>query len=172
MRKAVYAGSFDILTHGHWWMIEQGIMLFDHLHVAIGVNPDKRGKEYFTVEEREEAIRECLETHLIPNSRVTVEAYESKYLIHHARAVGCNYLLRGLRSEGDFAYERVMRNFNGDMDKGIMTVFLMPHRDIAEVSSSFVKGLIGPDGWPHAVYRYVPLCVYNRIIDKEKARRA
>ena len=40
-RKAVYAGSFDPLTNGHLWMIEQGLSLFDHLTVAIGINPEK-----------------------------------------------------------------------------------------------------------------------------------
>ena len=40
-RKAVYAGSFDPLTNGHLWMINKGLELFDHLTVAIGINPDK-----------------------------------------------------------------------------------------------------------------------------------
>ena len=49
-RKAVYAGSFDPLTNGHLWMINQGLDLFDHLTVAIGINPEK---EYtYEVDER------------------------------------------------------------------------------------------------------------------------
>jgi cytidyltransferase-like protein len=38
-RLAVYAGSFDPLTTGHSWMIEQGVSLFDRLVVAMGINP-------------------------------------------------------------------------------------------------------------------------------------
>ena len=45
-RKAVYAGSFDPLTNGHLWMIKQGLDLFDHLTVAIGINPDKESVSY------------------------------------------------------------------------------------------------------------------------------
>ena len=30
-RLGVYAGSFDPLTVGHLWMIEQGVLLFDRL---------------------------------------------------------------------------------------------------------------------------------------------
>ena len=55
-----------------------------------------------------------------------------------------------------------MRNINGDLDPRICTVFLMPPRDIAEVSSSMVKGLIGPSGWRKIVQKYVPAPVYRR----------
>jgi len=41
-RLGVYAGSFDPLTIGHLWMIEQGVSLFDRLIVAVGINPEKR----------------------------------------------------------------------------------------------------------------------------------
>ncbi len=41
-RLGVYAGSFDPLTVGHLWMIEEGAKLFDHLIVAVGINPDKK----------------------------------------------------------------------------------------------------------------------------------
>jgi len=50
MKKAVYAGSFDPITNGHLWMIEQGARLFGELVVAVGANPDK--KCTFTLEER------------------------------------------------------------------------------------------------------------------------
>jgi pantetheine-phosphate adenylyltransferase len=59
LRKGIYAGAFDILTNGHWWMIKQGVLLFDHLHVAIGVNPAKK-TSYFTVEEREQSLKDTL----------------------------------------------------------------------------------------------------------------
>ena len=57
-RKAVYAGSFDPLTNGHLWMIKQGLDLFDHLTVAIGINPDK---EYtYGVNERIDILHKSL----------------------------------------------------------------------------------------------------------------
>ena len=56
-----------------------------------------------------------------------------------------------------------MRNINGDLDSGICTVFLMPPRNIAEVSSSMVKGLVGPKGWKRVVKKYVPMLARSRI---------
>ncbi|HZO86103.1 MAG TPA: pantetheine-phosphate adenylyltransferase, partial [Verrucomicrobiae bacterium] len=64
----------------------------------------------------------------------------------------------------DFEYERAMRNINSDLDPSICTVFLMPPRDIAEVSSSMVKGLIGPARWKRVVRKYVPPQVYAHLL--------
>ena len=54
MKKAVYAASFDPVTHGHLWVIQEAAhWLFDQLVVAIGINPDK---DYtFSLEERLDA---------------------------------------------------------------------------------------------------------------------
>jgi phosphopantetheine adenylyltransferase len=91
---------------------------------------------------------------------------ENRFLVKYAENIGANYILRGIRSEEDYSFERVMRNINGDMNSNITTVFLIPPREIAEVSSSMVKGLIGPDGWREVVNKYVPLPVYRCFLDR------
>jgi pantetheine-phosphate adenylyltransferase len=154
----VYAGSFDPLTIGHLWMVEEGARLFEHLIVAVGVNPDK--KQTFSVEERLEMLRESCQ----PFRNVSVAAFSNLYLIDYAESVGATHILRGIRSAGDYEFERTMRNINGDLDPTICTVLLMPPRDIAEVSSSMVKGLIGPSGWRNIVKKYVPPPVYRRLL--------
>jgi pantetheine-phosphate adenylyltransferase len=157
-KLGVYAGSFDPLTVGHLWMIEQGVQLFDQLIVAVGVNPDK--KYTFTLDERLVMLRES--TKKIRN--VSVAAFSNRYLIHYAQEVGATHILRGIRTESDYEFERTMRNINGDLDAAICAVFLMPPRGIAEVSSSMVRGLIGPDGWQQIVRKYVPEPVYKRLL--------
>ena len=59
-RLGVYAGSFDPLTVGHLWMIQQGVLLFDRLVVAVGTNLEKRYT--FTLAERMEMLRDLLKT--------------------------------------------------------------------------------------------------------------
>ena len=157
-RFGVYAGSFDPLTVGHLWMIEQGVALFDRLVVAVGINPEKRYT--FPLEDRLAMLRNSLRRY--PNLSVT--SFSSRYLIDYAQEIGSTHILRGVRSESDYEYERTMRNINGDLDPKICTVFLMPPRDIAEVSSSMVKGLIGPKGWQRVVRKYVPDPVYQHIL--------
>lgn len=150
MRTAVYAGSFDPPTNGHLWMIEQGLELFDHLYVAIGSNPSKTYT--FSVGER----ISMLEASLPSCDRLTISHFDNRYLVDYAKKVEAGYILRGIRSPDDYEYERVMRHINGDMTPEITTIFLMPPRDIAELSSSMIKGLTGPSGWQDIVKRYVP----------------
>ncbi len=157
MRTAVYAGSFDPLTNGHLWMIEKGLEMFDHLYVAIGSNP---AKSYtFSVQDRlkmlEDAIPSC--------DRLTISEFKNLYLVKYASSVDAQYILRGIRSSSDYEYERVMRHINADMAPSITTTFLMPPRDIAELSSSMVKSLIGPEGWEESVKRYVPSAVFTAL---------
>lgn len=151
----IYAGSFDLLTVGHLWMIEQGAQLFDELVIGIGVNPAK--KTMFTDVERVEII--CGATNHIENIPV-VGVFEG-YLFNFARQYEATHLLRGIRNGSDFEYEQTMRHLNGDFDPALQTVFLMPPREIAEVSSSTVKGLIGPEGWEEIVQKYVPHNVFK-----------
>ena len=41
VQRAIYQASFDPLTNGHLWMIEQGARLFEELIVVVGNNPKK-----------------------------------------------------------------------------------------------------------------------------------
>jgi pantetheine-phosphate adenylyltransferase len=158
-KLAVYAGSFDPLTIGHLWMIEQGVHLFDHLIVAIGINPDK--SYTFTVEERLQMIRDSTRKH----RNLSVTSFSNDFLINYAQHAGATHILRGIRTESDYEYERTMRNLNGDLNANICTVFLMPPRGIAEISSSMVRGLVGPKGWQKLVRNYVPTPVYQKLLD-------
>lgn len=155
MRIAVYAGSFDPPTNGHLWMIERGLQMFDRLIVAIGTNPEKSYS--YTVDERLEMLRASL-----PKSdRLEIDLFENRYLVDYAQKKNATYILRGIRSPNDYEYERVMRHINADMAPNITTAFLMPPRDIAELSSSMIKSLTGPDGWEETVARYVPPEVFK-----------
>ena len=85
-------------------------------------------------------------------------------LVAYAAQVGAQFVVRDIRSPADFEYERVMRHLNADLSPDIISVFLMPPREVAEVSSSLVKGLIGPAGWQPTVRKFVPACVYDFLV--------
>ena len=141
-------------------MVEQGAKLFDRLVIAVGVNPEKRYA--FSLDERLSMLRESLSR----LRNISVTSFSNHYLIDYAQSIGATHILRGIRSESDYEYERGMRNVNGDWAPAICTVFLMPPRHIAEVRSSMVKGLVGPKGWQRVVRPYVPPPVYRRFFNK------
>jgi len=143
-------------------MIEQGLAMFDKLIVAIGNNPAKSYS--FTVDERLELLRKSTS----PSDNLEIAHFDNRYLVDYARKTDAKYVLRGIRSPNDYEYERVMRHINADMAPEITTVFLMPPRDIAELSSNMVKSLIGPEGWEETVQRYVPEPVFKLICESNK----
>lgn len=155
---AVYAGSFDPPTSGHAWMIERSASLFSRVVVAVARNPEK--SYTFPVEDRIRWLRRMTAGY----ANVEVDRIEHQFLAHFAKARGANYVVRGIRNEADYAYERAMRYVNEDLGPGLTTVFLIPPRELCEVSSGFVKGLVGPEGWQDAVRRYLPAEVYADLV--------
>lgn len=164
IRRAVYAGSFDPPTNGHLWMISRAQAMFDELVIAIGINPGKRST--YTVEERREMLEAI--TSEFPNVKVTV--FGNRFLVDYADSIGARFVIRGIRTASDYEYERSMRYINSDLQPDITTVILMPPREFAEVSSTMVKGMVGPEGWRDMVRRYLPEPVYLKILkDHEKS---
>lgn len=163
---AVYAGSFDPVTLGHMWMIREGARLFDSLVVAVGINPNK--KYTFSVEDRMNVLRRC--TKSIPN--ICVDQLDNQFLVDYARSLGAPFILRGIRNPHDYEYERRMRQVNGDLNPAITSVFLMPPRNLAELSSNFVKGLVGPIGWEEVVHQYLPAPAFRLLLKRFGGKRA
>ena len=159
-KKAVYAGSFDPPTKGHMYMIQEGARLFDELVVAVGVNPDKATT--FSLKTRLDLLGEV--TAGLANVRVA--SFENQFLIRYAASTGAGYILRGIRNALDFGYERTMRHVNEDLQAGVSTIFLIPPRHLAETSSSFVKGLVGPEGWEEVVEGFLPPSVYREFLKR------
>ena len=159
---AVYAGSFDPPTMGHVWMIREGARIFDQLVVAVGENPDK--KCAFDLDQRLAWLCEIAGEVAggLPGN-IQVVSFCNQFLVNYARSIGAATILRGIRNENDYTYERAMRHINADLQGDITTVFLMPPRELCEISSSAVKGMVGPEGWREAVQAYLPACVFTHM---------
>lgn len=138
-------------------MIENGLELFDRLIVAIGNNPSKNYT--FSIPERLELLRASVPAH----DNLVIEHFDNRYLVDYAKEKDAKYILRGIRSPGDYEYERVMRHINNDLAPEVTTCFLMPPRELAQVSSSMVESLIGPKGWEQTVKRYIPDPVFQAL---------
>jgi pantetheine-phosphate adenylyltransferase len=129
---ALYPGTFDPPTNGHVDLVERGAKLFDHLTVAILVNPVKN--PLFTVEERVEMLNEA--TAGIGN--VSVATFDGM-MVDFAREQGASAVLRGIRAISDYEHEFQMALMNRRLAPDIETVFLQPAGRYSFVSSRMVK---------------------------------
>jgi pantetheine-phosphate adenylyltransferase len=130
--KALYPGTFDPPTNGHVDLIQRGSKLFDHLTVAILVNPVKN--PLFTVEERVEMLEEVT----VPLGNVSVATFDG-LMVAFAREVGASAVLRGIRAISDYEHEFQMALMNRRLAPEIETVFLQPAGRYSFVSSRMVK---------------------------------
>jgi pantetheine-phosphate adenylyltransferase len=131
-RTAVFTGTFDPLTLGHLDVIRRGRLLFEHLVVGIGVNPNK--SSLFTIEERVELSRQVV----APYRNVSVESFE-ELTVQFVRRIGARVILRGVRTLSDMEYEFGMSLTNHRLDPFVETVFLMADGEYSHVSSSLIK---------------------------------
>jgi len=159
-RKTLCAGSYDPITYGHLWKIKEASKLFDKVTVAVGVNPEK--KCILSLEERAELIKKSISG----LKNVEVSTFNKEYLFDIAKKIGAKYLVRAIRNEEDFIYERILRHVNSDLAPDLTTIILIPPRELTEISSTLVKGLIGYNNWENVIKNYVPTPVYEKLLEK------
>ena len=140
MRTAIYPGSFDPVTLGHWDLIERAEKLVDRLVVAVLHNPAKHCA--FSVAERVDFLRELL------GDRTSIEVTTFHgLLVDFAHQENANFIIRGVRAFSDFEYEFQMALMNRKLAPDLETVFLMPKEEYSVVSSRMVRevGAMGGD---------------------------
>ena len=138
-QTAIYPGTFDPPTNGHVDLIQRGSKLFDHLTVAVLLNPVK--DPLFTVDERVEMLTEV--TAAIGN--VSVATFDG-LMVEFARQQGASAVLRGIRAISDYEHEFQMALMNRRLAPEIETVFLQPAGRYSFVSSRMVKEVFGFGG--------------------------
>jgi len=138
MRRAVFPGSFDPITNGHYDIIKRALPLFDEIIIAIGVNADK--KYMFSLEERKVFIEKTF----ADEPKIKVETYQglSTDFCHQKQA---QFILRGLRNPADFEFEKAIAHTNRFLTK-IETVFLLTAASTSFISSSIVRDVIRNHG--------------------------
>ena len=138
MKRALFPGSFDPITLGHFDIIRRALALFDEIVVAIGVNGDKN--YMFTVEQRKEFIEKAF----ADEPKVKISTYQG-LTVDYCREIDAQFILRGLRNPADFEFEKAIAHTNRTLSK-IETVFLLTAARTSFISSSIVRDVIRNNG--------------------------
>ena len=155
-KKALFPGTFDPFTNGHYDLVTRGLKIFDEIVVAIGVNSGK--KHLFDLETR----TDFLEKLFANEPRVSVIHYEG-LTATFAESIGAEIILRGLRTTQDFTYEQQIAYVNEDLAARVQSVFVMSDQKNASVSSTIVRDLIRYNG---AYQKYIPAVIYAAMQEK------
>ena len=161
MLKAIYPGSFDPVTRGHYDIICRSCKIVDKL--IVGVLNNKAKMPLFSVEERVKMLKEV--TKDLPN--VEIMPFDG-LLVDFAEQIGADVVIRGLRAITDFEYELQIAQTNRIMAPDIDTVFLTTSLEFAYLSSSIVKEIAYYGG---NISKSVPEKVAKRTMEKFKDRK-
>lgn len=151
--RAIYPGTFDPMTNGHFDLIERASRIFDHLIVAVAANPGKN--PLFSVDERVELA--TLAVANLPN--VEVVGF-SGLLAQFAKDNNATILVRGLRAVSDFEFEFQLANMNRRLNQRLESVFLTPSEENSFISSTLVKDVARHNG---DIGQFVPALIKDAV---------
>jgi pantetheine-phosphate adenylyltransferase len=167
MRVALYAGSFDPVTHGHLDVVRQALGLAERLILAIGTHPGKA--PMFSVEERIAMLEETCGPVVRAGGGEFKCITFADLVVSAAQREGASLLVRGLRDGSDFDYEMQMAGMNGAMAPQLQTVFLPASPPVRPITATLVRQIAAMGG---DVSQFVPPSVAARLQTKFSKQKA
>lgn len=143
---ALIPGSFDPITIAHVDIVTRSIPLFDKIVIGIGLNTTK--PPYLEPQIREKMIRAVFANH----PKVEVVTYKG-LTIDYCKAIGADYMVRGIRSVSDFEYEKAIAQINGSLAPEVDTIFILSRPEYSSLSSTIVRDILVNGG---SVTQFVP----------------
>ena len=161
MRKlAIYPGSFDPITKGHLDIIKRSVELFQEFKIGVLINSSK--KNWFTIEERVNLIKDILKEE---NLDVEVVSFEG-LVVDFMNEQNADILIRGLRAVSDYEYELQFTLTNNILaKKRFETLFLTASREYLYLSSSLAKEIAINSG---NLEKFIPNIIIDRIEERAK----
>ena len=134
MKRAIFPGTFDPFTIGHYSVVKRALTFMDEIIIGIGINDSKR--TWFPTDKRVEMVKKLY----VDEPRIRVEAYDNltvDFAIQH----DAGFIIRGIRTVRDFEYEETRADINRKL-AGIETILLFTEPELTSVSSTIVRELL------------------------------
>jgi len=139
MTAAMYPGTFDPITNGHYDLLRRAAGIFERVVVAVAANPGKA--PLFTLEQRIDLARKVLGD--LRNVEVT--GYTG-LTVDFARQHGLRVVVRGLRAVSDFEFEFQLATMSRHLSDEVDYVFLTPTEQFNFISSTLVREIASFNG--------------------------
>lgn len=141
--KAIFAGTFDPPTWGHWDVIERSLPLFEEFYIVVANNSAKT--PLLNLNERIELLKAMIETH---GKTKYCKVISTEGLVADlCKKLDVQYLVRGVRSASDFERELPMSVANEILSATEVKTILIPStKENSFVSSSLVREIFGLGG--------------------------
>lgn len=133
MVKAIFPGSFDPITNGHVETIQTASKMFEKVYVVVMTNTSK--KYLFSEDERYSLAKKVFSNY----ENVEVIARPTELTVNVAKALNAQIIIRGLRNDADFNYEREIAAINKTLAPELNTVLLLTSPERSFISSSMIK---------------------------------
>ena len=139
MKTALFPGSFDPITIAHVDILKRALPLFDKVVIGIGLNSSKQN--FLSASQREEIVKAVFAGY----SAVEVQLYEG-LTVDFCKKIKASYMVRGIRSVGDFEYERAIAQINQTMMPEMETIFILSKPEYSAISSTIVRDILRNHG--------------------------
>ncbi|WP_185868314.1 pantetheine-phosphate adenylyltransferase [Blattabacterium cuenoti] len=139
---AVFPGSFDPITIGHYDLVLRSLNLFDKIIIAVGNNSKKNNM--FSIEQRIKWIRN---TFFQFPKKIEVDVFHG-LTISFCKKKKANFLLRGIRNQTDFEFEKNLSFTNSFLNNEhkIETIILLSNHEKSFIRSCIVREIIRNGG--------------------------
>lgn len=134
-RIALFPGSFDPITIAHVDILARALPLFSKVYIGIGLNSKKQALLSRDLRER------IIGSVYSGEKKVEVVSYEG-LTVEFCAKIGASYILRGIRSAGDFEYEKAISQMNHAMYPDIESIFILSNPGYSAISSSIVRDIM------------------------------
>ena len=129
---AIVPGSFDPITNGHIFIINEAAKRFEKVYVAVMINAQKQYT--FTLEERKRIAQAAVEE--IP----CVEVIASDgWLYELANTLNAEAIVKGYRNDFDLEYENKMAEFNRQYAPTVETILIKALPELESLSSTLLR---------------------------------
>lgn len=155
-KTAIVPGSFDPITNGHLFVIEEALKRYERVYVAVMINADKN--YYFSIEERRLIVEAA-----INDERITVISSDG-WLWKLANELKADGIVKGYRNDKDLSYELEMASFNEKRAPNAKTVLIKTNSALSEVSSTVVRNIIKKQGTIEDLVPKSAIPVINSIL--------